>query len=122
MRISDWSSDVCSSDLLAEDEDGGDPIVEEVRSILDGHIVLSRKLEAAYHYPEIDVLTSLSRVMPRVTEPAHQRGDGQLRKRSEEHTAELQSRMRNSYAVCCWRKRRARKTHNCESDNSICHR
>src|SRR3546814_21178620 len=80
MRISDWSSDVCSSDLLAEDEDGGDPIVEEVRSILDGHIVLSRKLAAAYHYPAIDVLTSLSRVMPRVTEPAHQRAAGQLRK------------------------------------------
>src|SRR5690606_38930736 len=37
--------------VLAEDEDGGDPIVEEVRSILDGHIVLSRKLAAAYHYP-----------------------------------------------------------------------
>ncbi|MGH8031558.1 MAG: FliI/YscN family ATPase, partial [Luteimonas sp.] len=47
--------------VLAEDEDGGDPIVEEVRSILDGHIVLSRKLAAAYHYPAIDVLTSLSR-------------------------------------------------------------
>src|SRR3546814_2530159 len=79
MRISDWSSDVCSSDLLAEDEDGGDPIVEEVRSILDGHIVLSRKLAAAYHYPAIDVLTSLSRVMPRVTEPTHQRAAGHLR-------------------------------------------
>ena len=66
--------------VLAEDEDGGDPIVEEVRSILDGHIVLSRKLAAAYHYPAIDVLTSLSRVMPRVTEPAHQHAAGQLRK------------------------------------------
>ncbi len=66
--------------VLAEDEDGGDPIVEEVRSILDGHIVLSRKLAAAYHYPAIDVLTSLSRVMPRVTEPGHQRAAGQLRK------------------------------------------
>jgi type III secretion protein N (ATPase) len=66
--------------VLAEDEDGGDPIVEEVRSILDGHIVLSRKLAAAYHYPAIDVLASLSRVMPRVAEPAHQRAAGQLRR------------------------------------------
>lgn len=66
--------------VLAEDEDGGDPIVEEVRSILDGHIVLSRKLAAAYHYPAIDVLTSLSRTMPRVVDPAHQRAAGQLRK------------------------------------------
>ena len=66
--------------VLAEDEDGSDPIVEEVRSILDGHIVLSRKLAAAYHYPAIDVLTSLSRTMPRVVDEAHQRAAGQLRK------------------------------------------
>lgn len=66
--------------VLAEDEDGGDPIVEEVRSILDGHIVLSRKLAAAYHYPAIDVLTSLSRTMPRVVDEAHIRAAGQLRK------------------------------------------
>ncbi|MGY1458060.1 MULTISPECIES: FliI/YscN family ATPase [unclassified Luteimonas] len=66
--------------VLAEDEDGGDPIVEEVRSILDGHIVLSRKLAAAYHYPAIDVLVSLSRTMPRVVDHAHVRAAGQLRK------------------------------------------
>ena len=66
--------------VLAEDEDGGDPIVEEVRSILDGHIVLSRKLAAAYHYPAIDVLVSLSRTMPRVVDQAHLRAAGQLRK------------------------------------------
>ncbi|PJJ96658.1 flagellum-specific ATP synthase FliI [Lysobacteraceae bacterium NML91-0213] len=66
--------------VLAEDEDGGDPIVEEVRSILDGHIVLSRKLAAAYHYPAIDVLTSLSRTMPRVVDQPHLRAAGQLRK------------------------------------------
>ena len=66
--------------VLAEDEDGGDPIVEEVRSILDGHIVLSRKLAAAYHYPAIDVLTSLSRTMPRVVDETHLRSAGKLRK------------------------------------------
>ena len=66
--------------VLAEDEDGGDPIVEEVRSILDGHIVLSRKLAAAYHYPAIDVLVSLSRTMPRVVDQAQLRAAGQLRK------------------------------------------
>jgi len=71
--------------VLAEDEDGGDPIVEEVRSILDGHIVLSRKLAAAYHYPAIDVLTSLSRTMPRVVDQAHLRAAGQLRKALAKH-------------------------------------
>jgi type III secretion protein N (ATPase) len=52
--------------VLAEDEDGSDPVVEEVRSILDGHIVLSRDIGAAGRYPAIDVLASASRVFNRV--------------------------------------------------------
>lgn len=47
--------------VLIEDEEGGDPIGEEVRSILDGHVYLSRKLAQANHYPAIDPLTSLNR-------------------------------------------------------------
>lgn len=58
--------------VLAEDEDGSDPVAEEVRSILDGHIVLSRKLAEAQHYPAIDVLASASRVFTRVASPGHQ--------------------------------------------------
>ncbi|PAX06988.1 FliI/YscN family ATPase [Sphingomonas lenta] len=57
--------------VLLEDEEGGDPVGEEVRSILDGHVVLSRKLGAAGHYPAIDVLGSLSRLFPRLADPAH---------------------------------------------------
>jgi ATP synthase in type III secretion protein N len=54
-------------------EDGqGDPIAEETRGILDGHIILSRALAAAGHYPAIDILTSRSRVMNLVADPAHQ--------------------------------------------------
>ncbi len=66
--------------ILMEEEDGSDPIAEEVRSILDGHVILSRKLASAYHYPAIDVLMSASRVMPRVADAQHQRRAGMLRK------------------------------------------
>ncbi len=65
--------------VLSEDEDGSDPVAEEVRSILDGHIVLSRKLGQAGHYPAIDVLGSTSRVFTRIAEPAHQEAAVHLR-------------------------------------------
>jgi len=60
--------------VLAEDEEMTDPIAEEARSLLDGHIQLSGKLGGAGHYPAIDVLKSKSRVMTRVTSEQH-RGD-----------------------------------------------
>jgi ATP synthase in type III secretion protein N len=57
--------------VLMEDEETADPIAEEIRSILDGHLVLSRKLAAAGQYPAIDPRVSLSRVMGRVTTTTH---------------------------------------------------
>ena len=57
--------------VLLEDEEGGDPIGEEVRSILDGHVVLSRKLGGAGHYPAVDVLASLSRLFSRIVTADH---------------------------------------------------
>jgi type III secretion protein N (ATPase) len=65
--------------VLLEDEEG-DPIGDEVRSILDGHIYLSRKLAAANHFPAIDVLASASRTMPRVVNPEHLRAAALVRK------------------------------------------
>ncbi len=65
---------------LLEDEEQPDPIAEEVRSLLDGHIVLSRKLGNAGHFPAIDVLGSVSRLMGRVAEPAHQQAAIEARK------------------------------------------
>lgn len=65
--------------VLVEEEEGGDPIAEEVRSILDGHVVLSRQLAQAHHYPAIDVLASTSRVFNRVTTRSHQEAAARLR-------------------------------------------
>jgi type III secretion protein N (ATPase) len=57
--------------VLAEDEDGSDPICEEARSLLDGHIVLSTELAAEGHYPAIDILASKSRVMQNIGSQEH---------------------------------------------------
>ena len=57
--------------ILVEDDGVGDPVAEEARSLLDGHIVLSRSLAEAGHFPAIDVLASRSRVMARVVERDH---------------------------------------------------
>ncbi|WP_459482900.1 type III secretion system ATPase SctN [Erwinia amylovora] len=58
--------------VLIENEEESDVIGDEVRSILDGHIYLSKKLAAKGHYPAIDVLQSISRVFQQVTQPEHQ--------------------------------------------------
>ena len=57
--------------VLVEGDGSGDPIAEETRGILDGHIVLSSSLAASGHYPAVDVLASRSRVMNAVAEPGH---------------------------------------------------
>jgi ATP synthase in type III secretion protein N len=56
-----------------------EPIADEVRSILDGHIVLSNDLARQYHYPAIDVLASISRILPSIVSREHLEAIGTLR-------------------------------------------
>ncbi len=57
--------------VLMEGDDQQDPLVDAVRSLLDGHVVLSRGLAAEGWYPPINLLDSISRLMPAVTQPGH---------------------------------------------------
>lgn len=65
--------------VLVEGDDMTEPVADETRSILDGHIVLSRELASANHYPAIDVLDSLSRVMSQIVSPAHMKAAARMR-------------------------------------------
>jgi type III secretion protein N (ATPase) len=64
--------------VLVEGDDMNEPVTDETRSILDGHIILSRKLASANHYPAIDILQSKSRVMDKVTSEEHRAMAGRI--------------------------------------------
>lgn len=58
--------------VLTEGDDQQDPVADSARAILDGHVVLSRRLAESGHYPAIDIEASISRAMPQVTTEQHQ--------------------------------------------------
>ena len=71
--------------VLMEGDDQQDPIVDSVRSLLDGHIVLSRSMAAAGWFPPVNVLDSLSRLMPSVTSPEHRNHSATVRRLLASH-------------------------------------
>ena len=66
--------------VLMEGDDQQDPLVDQVRSLLDGHVVLSRALAAEGWYPPVEMLDSVSRLMPAVTTAEHREAAGTVRR------------------------------------------
>jgi len=62
-----------------------DPVGDEVRSLLDGHVILSRDLASANHYPAIDTLGSLSRLMTKLVSPAQRDAAAHIRSLLAKH-------------------------------------
>ena len=100
--------------VLVEGDDHNEPIADAVRSILDGHIVLSRELASRYHYPPIDVPQSVSRTMPDVTDVAHRQRAAHVREWMAAIRDNEESRERRS--LCAGRQ----STHRCGARESGC--
>lgn len=83
--------------VLVEGDDLTEPVADEVCAILDGHIVLSRALAASGHYPAIDVLGSISRVFPSITDAEHQRAAQRIRELLAVHGANREAITYNIY-------------------------
>jgi flagellum-specific ATP synthase len=73
--------------VLMESDDQQDPLVDGARALLDGHVMLDRRLAARNHYPPIAILDSVSRLMPMVCSPAHLEKVNLLRKLLAAHAA-----------------------------------
>src|SRR3546814_3238420 len=125
MRISDWSSDVCSSDLLRQRTRRADAQqIRNLRAHRDRGLVEQRDPRAFGHVGGLDLGPQSGEIEQALGRDEHRR-DVERRgafllgefERSEEHTSELQSLMRISYAVFCLKKKKHKDT--TDRDNAI---
>src|SRR3546814_6566210 len=116
MRISDWSSDVCSSDLVAHAAAKAAPVGEQVDGLQDaglaGAVVADKQVQArAGEEGDLGKAAQTPDLKPGQAHAGSAGAQQNARSgpgvvRSEEHTSELQSLMRNSYAVFCLKKKK----------------